>query len=38
MIALLRGELALRRSDHVVIVCAGVGYRAWAAKRRCTRI
>ncbi len=28
MIALLRGELALRRSDHVVIVCAGVGYRA----------
>jgi Holliday junction DNA helicase RuvA len=28
MIALLRGELAIRRSDHVVIVCAGVGYRA----------
>jgi holliday junction DNA helicase RuvA len=28
MIALLRGELALRRSDHVVIMCGGVGYRA----------
>ncbi len=28
MIALLRGELAVRRPDHVVIVCSGVGYRA----------
>ncbi len=28
MIALLRGELAVRRGDHVVIVCGGVGYRA----------
>jgi Holliday junction DNA helicase RuvA len=28
MIALLRGEVALRRSDHVVILCANVGYRA----------
>lgn len=28
MIALLRGEVALRRGDHVVILCAGVGYRA----------
>jgi len=28
MIALLRGEVALRRSDHVVVLCAGVGYRA----------
>ncbi len=27
MIALLRGEVAVRRSDHVVIVCVGVGYR-----------
>jgi Holliday junction DNA helicase RuvA len=27
MIALLRGEVAVRRSDHVVIVCAGVGHR-----------
>jgi Holliday junction DNA helicase RuvA len=28
MIALLRGEVAVRRSDHVVVVCGGVGYRA----------
>ena len=28
MIALLSGEVAVRRSDHVVISCAGVGYRA----------
>jgi Holliday junction DNA helicase RuvA len=28
MIALLRGEVAIRRSDHVVVLCAGVGYRA----------
>ena len=28
MIALLRGEMAVRRPDHVVILCAGVGYRA----------
>jgi holliday junction DNA helicase RuvA len=28
MIALLRGEVAIRRSDHVVILCEGVGYRA----------
>jgi Holliday junction DNA helicase RuvA len=28
VIALLRGELAVRRSDHVVILCDGVGYRA----------
>jgi Holliday junction DNA helicase RuvA len=28
MIALLRGEVAVRRSDHVVILCEGVGYRA----------
>ncbi len=27
MIALLRGEVALRRGDHVVILCGGVGYR-----------
>jgi holliday junction DNA helicase RuvA len=27
MIALLRGEVAVRRGDHVVVVCAGVGYR-----------
>jgi Holliday junction DNA helicase RuvA len=28
VIALLRGEVALRRGDHVVILCGGVGYRA----------
>ncbi len=27
MIALLRGEIAVRRTDHVVILSAGVGYR-----------
>ncbi|MGI8802511.1 MAG: Holliday junction branch migration protein RuvA [Solirubrobacteraceae bacterium] len=27
MIALLRGEVALRRADHVVVLCGGVGYR-----------
>jgi holliday junction DNA helicase RuvA len=28
MIALLRGEVAVRRADHVVVLSAGVGYRA----------
>ena len=28
MIALLRGEVALRRADHVVVLCGSVGYRA----------
>jgi holliday junction DNA helicase RuvA len=28
MIALLRGEVAMRRGDHVVVLCEGVGYRA----------
>ena len=27
MIALLRGEVAVRRTDHVVMLCGGVGYR-----------
>jgi Holliday junction DNA helicase RuvA len=27
MIALLSGEVALRRPDHVVVMCGGVGYR-----------
>ncbi|MGA9313522.1 MAG: Holliday junction branch migration protein RuvA [Solirubrobacteraceae bacterium] len=27
MIALVRGEVAIRRSDHVVLLCSGVGYR-----------
>lgn len=28
MIALLSGEVAVRRVDHVVVACGGVGYRA----------
>jgi holliday junction DNA helicase RuvA len=28
MIALLSGEVAVRRGDHVVVSCGGVGYRA----------
>jgi holliday junction DNA helicase RuvA len=28
VIALLRGEVAVRRTDHVVILCDSVGYRA----------
>jgi Holliday junction DNA helicase RuvA len=28
MIALLRGEVAVRRPDHVVVLCGGVGHRA----------
>jgi holliday junction DNA helicase RuvA len=28
MIALLRGEVAVRRADHVVVLCDSVGYRA----------
>jgi Holliday junction DNA helicase RuvA len=27
MIALVQGEVAVRRGDHVVVSCAGVGYR-----------
>ena len=28
MIGMLKGEVAVRRGDHVVILCGGVGYRA----------
>jgi Holliday junction DNA helicase RuvA len=28
LIALLRGEVAVRRTDHVVVLCGSVGYRA----------
>ncbi|HEY3758517.1 MAG TPA: Holliday junction branch migration protein RuvA [Solirubrobacteraceae bacterium] len=28
MIGLLRGEVAVRRADHVLLLCSGVGYRA----------
>jgi Holliday junction DNA helicase RuvA len=27
VIALIRGEVAIRRPDHVVVLCGGVGYR-----------
>jgi len=27
MIALISGKVAVRRSDHVVVDCGGVGYR-----------
>jgi Holliday junction DNA helicase RuvA len=27
MIGLVRGEVAVRRADHVIVLCAGVGYR-----------
>ena len=27
MIGLVRGEVAVRRADHVVVLCGGVGYR-----------
>jgi holliday junction DNA helicase RuvA len=27
MIALVRGEVGIRRADHVVVLCGGVGYR-----------
>ncbi|MCX6385709.1 MAG: Holliday junction branch migration protein RuvA [Solirubrobacterales bacterium] len=27
MIALVQGEVAIRRQDHVIVVCSGVGYR-----------
>jgi len=28
VIALLRGEVVVRRPDHVIVLCGGVGYRA----------
>ncbi|HEX4466249.1 MAG TPA: Holliday junction branch migration protein RuvA [Solirubrobacteraceae bacterium] len=31
MIALLRGEVAVRRADHVIVLCGDVGYRAAAS-------
>jgi len=31
MIGMLKGEVAVRRADHVVLLCGGVGYRAAAS-------
>jgi holliday junction DNA helicase RuvA len=38
MIDLLRGELASRGSDHVVVLCSGVGYRAAVSAQTLTRL
>jgi holliday junction DNA helicase RuvA len=38
VIALLRGEVALRRSDHVVILTGGVGYRAAVSAQTLTHV
>ena len=38
MIALLRGEVAVRRGDHVVIMCEGVGYRAAVSSETLRRV
>ncbi len=38
MIDLLRGELASRGPDHVVVVCSGVGYRAAVSAQTLTRL
>ena len=38
MIALLRGEVAVRRSDHVVIMCEGVGYRVAVSSETLRRV
>ncbi len=34
MIGVLRGEVVVRRPDHVVLLCGGVGYRAAVSARR----
>jgi Holliday junction DNA helicase RuvA len=38
MIALLDGAVAVRRGDHVVISCAGVGYRANVSAETLARV
>lgn len=38
MIALLRGEVAIRRSDHVIVLCDGVGYRAAVSAETLRRV
>ena len=35
MIALVSGTVAVRRADHVVVDCGGVGYRLASRPRRC---
>ncbi len=38
MIALLRGEVAVRRADHVVVLSGGVGYRAAVSAQTLARV
>jgi holliday junction DNA helicase RuvA len=38
MIALLRGEVAVRRADHVVVLCNSVGYRAAVSAQTLARV
>jgi holliday junction DNA helicase RuvA len=38
MIGLLRGEVAVRRPDHVVLLCGGVGYRAAVSAQTLTHV
>jgi Holliday junction DNA helicase RuvA len=38
VIALLRGEVAVRREDHVVVLAAGVGYRAAISSHTCAHV
>ncbi len=38
MIALLSGDVAVRRADHVVLSCAGVGYRAAVSAETLARV
>ena len=38
MIALVRGEVAVRREDHVVVLCGGVGYRLAVSAQTLARV
>jgi Holliday junction DNA helicase RuvA len=38
MIALLAGEVAVRRGDHVVVSCGGVGYRAGVSSETLAKV
>ncbi|GAC1435973.1 MAG: Holliday junction branch migration protein RuvA [Solirubrobacteraceae bacterium] len=38
MIALVRGEVAVRRGDHVVLLCGGVGYRLAVSAQTLTHV
>jgi Holliday junction DNA helicase RuvA len=38
VIALVRGEVAVRRDDHVVVLCGGVGYRLAVSAQTLARV